>query len=233
MLLSAAGGKYHHAVMRQPGYAGVAVAGYTGRGLPAHPHLMEHAQDVADASEDERLRSLMAAYQDGELAAFDGLYGLMEGDLRRFFAARCFNPERIEDLVQETFLQIHRSRRGYRRDLPVRPWVFAIATRVFQMYVRKIKRREAPEVSITESPEEPAVAGTDDRVVSRLSLTGALRQVPPEGRRAFLLHHWRGLSFREIADALHVEPGAVKLRSSRAARRLRALLGTKEEGHRD
>ena len=43
-------------------------------------------------------------------------------------------------------------------------------------------------------------------------------------RRTFLMHHWRGLSFREIAELLHIRPGAAKLRSSRADRQLRTLL---------
>src|SRR2546426_137876 len=57
-----------------------------------------------------------------------------------------------------------------------------------------------------------------------VALEPELRQVPPDGRRAFLLHHWRGLSFREIAARLGIAPGAAKLRSSRAGSRLRHLL---------
>jgi RNA polymerase sigma-70 factor (ECF subfamily) len=170
---------------------------------------------------DERLRALMIAYQDGNLDAFDGLYELLDDELRRFFGARCRDAARIDDLTQETFLQIHRSRRSYLRDRPVRPWVYAIAKRAFLMHVRQVHRRESPESTGLIAVPEPH-ASTSEHM--RLELADALTRLSGDSRRAFLLHHWIGLSFREIGAVLGIQPGAAKLRSSRAARRLRALL---------
>src|SRR5262249_15649840 len=162
----------------------------------------------------------MGAYQGGDVGAFDRLYEALESELRGFLRARCHDPQRVDDLLQETFLQLHRSRRGYLPGLPVRPWVDAIAKRVFLMHVRKGRRRESRGVTgraRVPGPEGPAAA---DRLADRSQLVSVLRQVPPDGRRAFLLHHWRGLSFREIAERLGIAPGAAKLRSSRAGSRL-------------
>ena len=173
---------------------------------------------------DDALRALMVAYQAGDLDAFDRFYTALEPELRGFLRARCHDPQRVDDLLQETFLQVHRSRRGYLPGLPVRPWVYAIAKRVFLMHVRKVRRRESREATELSTVPEPEAPVQSDRLADRSELVTALRQVPPEGRRVFLLHHWRGLSFREIAARLGIAPGAAKLRSSRVGSRLRRLL---------
>jgi RNA polymerase sigma-70 factor, ECF subfamily len=184
-------------------------------------------------AQDEALRELMVAYQSGDLAAFDRLYFAIEQELRGFFRARCHDPHRVDDLLQETFLQIHRSRRAYLPGLPVRPWVYAIAKRVFLMHARKVRRRESPEETNLASVREPEIPPAADQLADRWALKSALRRVPGDGRRAFLLHHWRGLSFREIATLLGIAPGAAKLRSSRAGSRLRDLLRRDRGGSHD
>jgi RNA polymerase sigma-70 factor, ECF subfamily len=180
--------------------------------------------DDRRSTPDDSLRELMAAYQAGRIEAFDRLYFSLEEELRGFFFVRCHDTQRVDDLIQDTFLQIHRSRRSYLPGLPVRPWVFAIAKRVFLMHVRKVRRREAPEATALSAVAEPTAAGAGERVALRVELADALSQIPADGRRAFLMHHWRGLNFREIAAMLGIEAGAAKLRSSRAAGRLRRLL---------
>jgi RNA polymerase sigma-70 factor, ECF subfamily len=182
---------------------------------------------------DDALRELMVAYQSGDVAAFDRLYFAIEQELRGFFRARCHDSQRIDDLLQETFLQIHRSRRAYLPGLPVRPWVYSIAKRALLMHARKVRRRERPEETSLSSVPEPEVPAEADQLADRWALKSALRRVPGYGRRAFLLHHWRGLSFREIAGRLGIAPGAAKLRSSRASSRLRNLLRNDREDPHD
>src|SRR5439155_24719300 len=118
----------------------------------------------------------------------------------------------------------HRSRQGYLPERPARPWIYAIVKRVLLMHVRTVYRREMPEATDLSMIPEPHDGSAGDAVVARLELTDALRRIPAGGRRAFLMHHWSGLSFREIAEKLGIDPGAAKLRSSRAATRLRRLL---------
>jgi RNA polymerase sigma-70 factor (ECF subfamily) len=170
------------------------------------------------------LCELFEAYQDGKLEAFDSLYSALEGELRRFFCARCHDTQRVDDLLQDTFLQIHRSRSAYIRGRLVRPWVYTIATRVFQMHLRTIRRRESPESDRLPDREDPAAPVHEERTVTRLAIADALAQVSVDRRTAFLLHHCRGFSFREIAVKLGIQPSAAKLRSSRAAGQLRKLL---------
>jgi RNA polymerase sigma-70 factor, ECF subfamily len=185
-----------------------------------------------DSAGSDTLQDLMVAYQRGDLAAFDRLYVALEPELRRFLRGRV-DPQRVDDLLQETFLQLHRSRRGYLPGLPVRPWIYAISKRVVLMHRRKVRRRESREVTELSAVPEPEVAAAADRLTDRSALVSALRRVPADGRRAFLLHHWRGLSFREIAARLGIAPGAAKLRSSRASSRLRDLLRPGGPGRHD
>ena len=62
---------------------------------------------------DEVLENLMREYQRGSLAAFEALYRALAPRVRGFLRARVRDDARVTDLVQETFLEIHRSRRTY------------------------------------------------------------------------------------------------------------------------
>jgi RNA polymerase sigma-70 factor (ECF subfamily) len=172
--------------------------------------------------DDDELVRLMTAYQSGELAAFERLYGRLAGELGRYFAA-AERGATAADLVQDTFLEIHRSRRTYQPPLPVRPWVFGIARNVLGRH-----RREAWRRGRLESPgeaAEPAAAGREDLG----DLAAALARLPASRRDAWVAHHVHGWSFQQIADRFRIGVGAAKLRSSRAMRALRAALGVTPE----
>src|SRR6476661_7666387 len=93
--------------------------------------------DLAEAA----LCTLMQGYLDGHLEAFDGLHAAFAGRLRGYLLSLCRDPALADDLVQETFMQIHRSRRTYEPGRPVTPWVFAIARNVYLMNRRSTGRR--------------------------------------------------------------------------------------------
>jgi RNA polymerase sigma-70 factor (ECF subfamily) len=189
-----------------------------------------------NAAEDPALRVLMAEYQAGSVEAFDRLHDTLAPALKAYLASLTRDSSKADDLLQETFLQIHRARASHTPGEAVRPWVFAIAKRVFLMHVRGTKRRERREQhqqhrqrdehEASLSARIPAAA---DRLHARRSIESALRQVPPDGRRVFLMHHLFGFSFKEIAEKLGIKPGAAKIRSSRAASFMRSLLREKRD----
>jgi RNA polymerase sigma-70 factor (ECF subfamily) len=195
------------------------------------------------ASEDPALRVLMAEYQGGSVEAFDRLHDALAPALKGYLTSLTRDATRADDLLQETFLQMHRARASHTPGEPVRPWVFAIAKRVFLMYVRGTKRRQRYEqderheerehssasAAQASSASSSAVPATADRIHARRSIESALRQVPADGRRAFLMHHLFGFSFKEIAEKLGIKPGAAKIRSSRAASFMRSLLREKRD----
>lgn len=177
------------------------------------------------APEDPILRTLMAEYQAGSVAAFDRLHDALATDLRAYLTMLSRDPTRADDLLQETFLQVHRSRGVHTPGQPVRPWVFAIAKRVFLMYRRSAGRRARHELLSAEERAQVSVAASEaDRWHVRQEVDMVLRQVPSDRRRAFMLHHVLGLSFKEVGAKLGIKPSAAKIRSSRAASVMRALL---------
>lgn len=170
--------------------------------------------------DDERLRGLMQGYQAGAIESFEALYADLARPLLQYLASLSRDRAHAQDLLQETFLQIHRSRHTYRPGLPVRPWVFTIARHVALMDRRTRGRRPATGAELPDLPVPPEVASLADRQ----ALTRALDGVPAKRREALLLHHVWGFSFAEIGQLLGIGPHAAKLRSSRGMADLRARL---------
>jgi RNA polymerase sigma-70 factor, ECF subfamily len=184
---------------------------------------MQNPQEPA--SEDPALRIAMAEYQAGSAEAFDRLHDALASDLKAYLTTLSRDSTRADDLLQETFLQIHRSRAAHTPGEPVRPWVFAIAKRVFLMYRRSAGRRQRHEQLASSERAAESIASPDaERVHAGQQVEFVLRHVSTDGRRAFLLHHLFGFSFKEVAAKLGIKPGAAKIRSSRAASLMRALL---------
>ena len=177
----------------------------------------------AGSDREGHLQTQMVAYQAGRVEAFDALYAALAPEVRAYLLAACRDPARADDLVQETFLRLHRARATYQPGLPVRPWVRGIARRVHLMDRRSTVRRWRREEALAaDARATPAAGPRHDG--ERAGLERALADVPPEVRRPFLLHHVLGFSFAEIAARLGVGLGTAKVRSSRARLRLRALL---------
>jgi len=175
----------------------------------------------ADPAEPE-LCGHMEAYLSGRIEAFDALYGALAARIRRFLLSLCRDAALADDLTQETFLQMHRSRRTYEPGRPVTPWVFAIARHVYLMHRRATARRlrfEATMAADTRSNEtaHDAVRALGDADEVR----HALRGVPADQRQALLMHHVQGWSFGEIAARLGIRVNAAKTRAFRGMRWMR------------
>jgi RNA polymerase sigma-70 factor, ECF subfamily len=166
----------------------------------------------------------MRAYQAGEPGAFDSLYAGLAPILRRYLLGAARDAVRVEDLLQETFLQIHRARRTYNPERPLVPWVLAIARHVFLMDCRTRRRKcEADWVEFDEAIPG-AESGQDDAVIARDRVRKGLADLAPGTRKAVLLHHVQGWSFREIGQRLGINAAAAKLRASRGMHALRTRL---------
>jgi RNA polymerase sigma-70 factor (ECF subfamily) len=162
----------------------------------------------------------MTAYQAGSMEAFEALYAALASALLAYLTTLARDRIVAQDLLQEAFLQIHRSRRAYRPGLPVRPWVFTIARHVWLMDRRQRGRRPQANQELPELPVPAEVSGLAERDGLRRALDAML----PDRREALLLHHVWGFSFAEIGQMLGIRPDAAKLRSSRGMGDLRRLL---------
>jgi len=193
--------------------------------------------------EERQLTELMIAYQAGDLAAFEQLYAILSGEATRYFSRTHRDRSVVHDLVQDLFLEVHRSRRTYTPPLPVRPWIFGIARNVSARSRRAFhlqpvsgaplepghdyKRQYDPTgVAFAASVAESAVEGSATAMMSTdaLDIESALTALPPSNRGPWLLHHVFGFGFDSIAERLGITVMAAKLRSSRATRALRLAL---------
>ena len=173
-------------------------------------------------AEDHRLRELMREYQSGRFEAFDEIYASTAPPLRRYLLSQARDGAKADDLVQETFLQMHRARHTYDPSYPLMPWAMAIARHVWLMDRRTLSRRPwAPDdVTAIELP----VKGEASAFAETSAVRRALGQVAPARRDAVILHHLLGFTFKEIAQRAGIAETAAKLRSSRGIAQLRALL---------
>ena len=173
---------------------------------------------------DQQLNDLMVAYQAGDSSAFDALYRALRPRLQGYLLLLTRNRSRTDDLLQETFLQIHRSRRTYLPGRPVAPWAFAIARHVRQADARK-RGRMPVEAAFDDAPPEIPVPSEVDGLAARDVLQRALGQLPPEQVEAVVLHEIWGFTFEEIGAMLGVNGVTAKLRAFRGLRRLRRIVG--------
>jgi RNA polymerase sigma-70 factor (ECF subfamily) len=167
----------------------------------------------------------MARYQAGEVEAFEELYRRTRGLVQRYHRAFAADGAQALDLTQETYLQLHRSRRLYDPRLPVRPWLLAIARHVRLMAARTLRRRLSREVALGErDAEHAAELGS---LLDTAILTQALERLPEKYREPLVLHHLFGLSFRDIAGMVGASEGGARVRASRGMTALRQILAAR------
>jgi RNA polymerase sigma-70 factor (ECF subfamily) len=165
----------------------------------------------------------MAAAAAGRPDAIDVLFD-RHADRLYGWLSSSVGPDAAEDLVQQTFLHVHRARRDFRPGARFRPWLFAIAANCRRQAARTRARR--PEAAF-DAADEPGVAPAASRSDER-AVRAALATLPEASREVLLLHWWQGLSMAEIAEATGSTAAAVKVRAHRAYDALRAALGGKE-----
>jgi len=173
-------------------------------------------------AEDHRLRELMREYQSGRFEAFDEIHASLAPVLRRYLLSQARDAAKADDLVQETFLQLHRARHTYNPAFPLMPWAMAIARHVWLMDRRTLSRRPWAPDDVTEM--ELPVRAEAASFAEKTDVRRALGKMAPARRDAVIQHHLLGLSFKEIATRAGIAETAAKLRSSRGMAQLRALL---------
>ena len=165
----------------------------------------------------------MIRYQGGSLEAFQEIYAELAPGVRRYLLHLAGSSESVDDLLQETFLQMHRSRAAYNPKYAVRPWVFGLARNVFLMN-RRVARRWAKVHESREDLPEFAVLPEADGLGSQDEIRRCLTNLGHDQAEALLLHHEWGFSFEEIAGMLGISSAAARARASRGMADLRLAL---------
>ncbi|TAM84454.1 MAG: RNA polymerase sigma factor [Candidimonas sp.] len=146
--------------------------------------------------------------------------------LKRFALWLTHDGSRADDLVQST-LERALSRWHTRTTDAVRPWLFAIAYRLFLDQQRRARRYARVLEFFRGRAQIEARSPSAEHVAIEHAIIRALKQLPEPQRRLLLWISVEGLSYREVADILRVPVGTVMSRLSRA----RAALRRCAEGH--
>lgn len=157
---------------------------------------------------------LMNQFLDGDGCAFGALDGRVRPRLRRFFERYGLDGE---ELAQHTLFQVVSRAHQYRREQPVRAWIFGIARNVAYDSLRSSRRRCAFIVK----------TGADERttdlvpVEQRTDATRLLKHLEPVTVELLRRHHVEGCTFSELAHEGGVPASTLKVRAHRAYRALR------------
>lgn len=170
----------------------------------------------------------MERYQQADPEAPRALIAALSPALLSFFRSQPANREHADDLLQDTWLRIHRVRHTYRPGEPVLPWVYAIARRVGVDGYRKKRRIAAHETAMETVPERPLQSEPQRHQLPTFDeLVAAL---PTSQQEVITMLKVGGLSLEEVARATSSTVGAVKQKAHRAYESLRKLLCASGEG---
>jgi RNA polymerase sigma-70 factor, ECF subfamily len=152
---------------------------------------------------------------------FHALYARTAAPLRAYVVRSLGNAAHADDIVQETFLRVLRRPVPALDDDPLRAYVFRIASNLIVDHWRAHRHEASGEV-----PERGA-SGPDPGL--RMDVKRLFSRLKPRERQLVWLAHVEGADHKEIAAALGLRAGSVRVLLSRARHRLARLL--RESGH--
>jgi RNA polymerase sigma-70 factor (ECF subfamily) len=179
---------------------------------------------------------VMLRVREGDDAAFNYLVQRYRRAMIGFMYRMTHNAAIAEELAQEVFLRVYRSRESYSADAKFSTWLYRIATNLAVNHARDNKN-ERPEFksSLDESDEETGLSmdvaderpGVEQQLLRRERLQAIRRVVeslPERQRMAVLMHKYQELDYRQIAEVMHLSESATKSLLFRAYESLRESL---------
>ncbi len=169
---------------------------------------------------------LMAQYQIGSEEAFYLLYTRHAPKVYGFLKRRIFNNPQIEDIHQEVFVKMHKSKSLYNRSMPVLPWLFTITRSVMIDHLRKNKNvkyvdgfdfDKLVQESVPESAENPEPGYLNQ-------VREVIENLPQNQKAAIQLRYVDNKTFEEIALQLKTSPLNVRKLISRGIQRIKQLI---------
>ena len=179
-------------------------------------------------------RELVERAKRGDQSAFERL--VLDNQNRVYsLALRLVNDrEEAADLAQEAFVKAWQGLPSFQGESSFATWIYRLTTNVCIDWLRRQKRREGVEPSVSLDDEEsgwaePADRESDPQLLLERSERGkalarGLDRLPDWQRRALVLRELSGLSYQEIGQALDIDLGTVKSRIARARLNLRKIL---------
>lgn len=188
----------------------------------------ERVGPVTDKITSVEALGLVERCQRGDGDAFRELFRKHRSDVTRLAQRMLGRTTDLEDIVQEVFLQVHRSIRDFRQSARFSTWLYRVTVNVVLMHRRAAKSRpvfgEAPEhwAAIDQRPRSDEQVERQRRVRAFHRLLDRLSE---KKRVVFVLHELEGLAPGEIAKVVGAPVLTVRTRLFYARRELLALLG--------
>jgi RNA polymerase sigma-70 factor (ECF subfamily) len=196
---------------------------------PSVPQGSAHFAEMEDSA-------IMLELSAGNMSGFDFLIQKYRKPIINFMYRMVHNQAVAEELAQEVFLRVYRSRETYRAEARFSTWLYRIATNLGVNYARDNRHeRTASTIYLDETDSEtgttPDVAdrtpGAEAAMLRRERLN-AMRQhvlaLPERQRSAVLMHKYEGMDYKQIGDVLKLSESATKSLLFRAYQTLREKL---------
>jgi len=207
---------------------GVSPATQPGSGL--EPQVGSAAADPASDA------AIMLRVAAGDESGFNYLVAKYHRTMIHFLFRMVRNQAVAEELAQEVFLRVYRSRESYRAEAKFTTWLYRIATNLAVNHARDTKHERSAQNVYLDAPDEetgttPEVADDEPTVEQRLmrdERMAAIRKhvmaLPERQRMAVLMHKYQGMDYRQIGEVLKLSESATKSLLFRAYQTLRDKL---------
>ena len=191
------------------------------------------AQAALDPASDAAMMLRVAA---GDEACFNYLVGKYHRPMIHFLFRMVRNQAFAEELAQEVFLRVYRSRESYRAEAKFSTWLYRIATNLAVNHARDTRRERGAQTVYLDAPDEetgttPDVADETLSVEQRMmreermaAIRAHVMALPERQRMAVLMHKYQGLDYRQIGEVLKLSESATKSLLFRAYQTLRDKL---------
>jgi RNA polymerase sigma-70 factor (ECF subfamily) len=179
---------------------------------------------------------IMLRVKTGDESAFQYLVEKYRRPMVSFMYRMAHNTAAAEDLAQEVFLRVYRSREGYEPSAKFTTWLYRIATNLAVNHARDT-RNERPDktVSLDEPEQEtgqtmdvPDASLTAEQSIMRRERLAAIRKkvqsLPERQRMAVIMHKYQQMDYRQIGEVLKLSESATKSLLFRAYESLREQL---------
>jgi RNA polymerase sigma-70 factor (ECF subfamily) len=179
---------------------------------------------------------IMLELRSGNMAAFDILLAKYRKPILHFMYRMVHNQAVAEELAQEVFLRVYRSRETYRAEARFSTWLYRIATNLGVNHARDTKHERAastvyldePDAETGTTPDVADMTPSAEADMLRRERMNAIRQhvmaLPERQRTAVLMHKYEGLDYKQIGEVLKLSESATKSLLFRAYQTLREKL---------
>jgi len=204
-----------------------------GAGAAQRPGERPAMAAALDPASDAAIMLRVAA---GDESGFTYLVGRYHRPMIHFLYRMVHNQAVAEELAQEVFLRVYRSRESYRAEAKFTTWLYRIATNLAVNHARDTRHERSAQTIYLDSPDPetgttPDVADDEPTVEQKLlrdERMAAIRKhvmaLPERQRMAVLMHKYQGMDYRQIGEVLKLSESATKSLLFRAYQTLRDKL---------